>query len=378
MINRDQIESLMSYRNDEHPVVSMYVTTELPKKFRTKLNSLVRGKMKELSESSRFSAEEKENLEKLITKMETAIKERTNRYEGTKMIALFADTTGFWEEFELPVQYPNQIVVDPDPYTRPLTAVRDQFARFCVLVSNSHKAKVYALTANQLAEEKEIFTEEEMEGDTDEALQGFGEQRLQRNIRDHLYKHTKKIAETAFHVFKSGRFDYLIIGAPQDRELPLLKDSLHSYLQRHLVGEFNARPDDDKNAILKKARDAASEWERQQEKVLLERIESEQYDGGKATADAGPTLKALMNGQIHTLVVQEGYSRPGYQCPNDHYLDLSKKECPVCGEQLQPVEDVIDEMVEETLRQNGEVHYLQYYPEKLDKNGIAAQLRFVI
>lgn len=378
MINRDQIESLMSYRNDEHPVVSMYVTSELPKKFRAQLSSLVHGKMKELNESSRFSAQEKKRLENLLTKMETILKERTNRYEGSKMIALFADTTGFWEEFELPVEYPNKVVIDPDPYTRPLTAVRDQFARFCVLVSNSHKAVVYALTANQLAEEKEIFTEEEMIPDTDEALQGFGEQRLQRNERDHLHKHIKKIAETTFQVFKKGRYDYLLVGAPQDKELPLLKDSLHSYLQRHLVGEFNARPDEPKQEILKKAREAAEKWEREQEKSLLQSIDSELYEGGRATADVGPTLKALMNGQIHTLVVQEGYSRPGYACANDYYLDLSKKKCPLCGQELQPVEDIIDEIVEETLRQNGEVRYLQFFPEKLDEKGVAAQLRFTL
>ncbi len=378
MINRDQIESLMSYRNDEHPVVSMYVTSELPKKFRAKLNSMVRGKIKELNESSRFSAQEKQALENLLIKMETVLKERSNRYEGTKMIALFADTTGFWEEFELPVEYPNRVVIDPDPYTRPLTAVRDQFARFCVLVSNSHKAVVYALSAKQLAKEQEIITEDEMEPDTDEAFQGLGELRMQRNERYHLQKHIKKVATTVFQVFKKGRYDYLILGAPKDKELPLLKSNLHSYLQRHLVGDFNARPDEPKQDILKKARATAAKWERDQEENLLQSIDSELYDGGRATADVGPTLKALMNGQIHTLVVQEGFSRPGYACINDHYLDLSKKKCPVCGEELEPVEDIIDEIVEEALRQNGEVRYLQFFPEKLDESGVAAQLRFTL
>jgi len=378
MINRDQIESLMSYRNEEHPVVSMYITTELPKKFRSKLNSMIRGKLKELSQTSRYSNNEKKNLEKLLMRMEEVLKTRTNRYEGTKMIALFANTTGLWEEFELPVQYPNQILIETDPYTRPLTAARDQFARFCILIGNSHKAKVYALAANQLSEEQDIFTEEEMEGATDEALQGFGEQRLQRNIRDHMNKHAKKIAEAAFQVFNKGRFDYLLVASPNDRELRLLKDNLHSYLQRHLIGEFKARPEEKKEEILIRAREAASEWEQAQESKLLEFVDSEQYEGGQATVDVGPTLKALMNGQIHTLVVQESFSRPGYQCPKDHYLDLAKKNCPHCGEELQPVEDVIDEMVEETLRQNGEVHYLQYYPEKLDEKGVAARLRFVM
>ena len=65
MINRNRINSLVQYHSEEHPVVSLYVNVEWPKKFASQLNSMVRNKVKELHEGKKFSPEEQENLEKL-------------------------------------------------------------------------------------------------------------------------------------------------------------------------------------------------------------------------------------------------------------------------------------------------------------------------
>lgn len=379
MINREQLEALLEHHGDRHPVVSLYVNVELPKKFGSELNSMMREKIRELREGRKLPAEEVSGIEKLLSEIEKKIKTRPGYFPGTKMLAVFADTEGFWQEFELPIQYPNRLIIESDPYTRPLTAARDQFSRYCLLVSNSHKARIMTLQANQLMQEQEIFVEEEIQqGSTDEAWRGLGEQHLERSERDMLYKHIKHITDMTFELFKKGKYDYLLIGAPKDRELPIIKDNLHSYLQKHLIGSFNGRPDEPAEDILKKAREVTDEWDRRIERDLMDYLKSEDYEGGKAIKGIGPTLKALMNGQVHTLAVKENYSRGGYICVDDHYLDLSKKRCPVCGNQLQRVDDIVNEMVEETVNQNGEVRYIKYFPDELNDEEIAARLRFVM
>lgn len=378
MINRNRLKSLVEHHNDEHPIVSMYVNVDLPKKFASQLNSMVRNKVQELHEKSDYPEKETEALEKLLFQMESHVKGRKNRYPGTKVVAIFADTTGFWEEFELPLTLPNRLRVDPTAYIRPLTGVQNNFLRFCIVVSNAHRARILTFQGNQISAERDIFVEEETVGTNDEALRGFGEQHQERTEREQLHKHIKQVADAVFQIFKSEAYDYLIIGAPQDKELPLLRDTLHSYLQKKVIGEFNARPEDDKSEIEQKLQNITNEWEKKQERELLDLLSSESYEGGKATEGVGPTLKALMNGQVHTLAVKEGYARDGYICPKDHYLDLSNKDCPICGTPLVPVEDIVDEMVEETLNQNGEIRYIRHFPQELEKNGLAARLRFVI
>lgn len=378
MINRGQLDSLLEHHSDDHPIVSLYVKVDLPKKFGSELNSMIRKKTKELHDDRRLAPEETARLEKLLAEIEKRIKVRNGYFPGTKMLAVFADTEGFWQEFELPIHYPNRLIIDSDPYTKPLTAAQDQFSRICLLLSNSHKARILTLQANQLVEEQEIFVEEELQGSTDESLKGFGEQHLARSERALLYRHIKHITDMTFELFKKGKYDFLIIGAPQDRELPIIRDNLHSYLQRRLIGSFNGRPDEPSDAILKKAGEVTDAWDRQTERELLDFIEAEDYEGGKALKGVGPTLKALMNGQVHTLAVKEDFSRDGYMCTEDHYLDLSNKKCPVCGQQLRLVKDIVDEMIEETINQNGEVRYLKHFPDELEPVGLAARLRFVM
>ena len=174
MINRKQLESLIEHRNAENPIISLYLNVELPKKLGSELNSLIRRKNKELESDKRYSSEEKSAIEQLLAEIEREMKGRKNFFPGTKMVAFFADTRGFRQEFELPVQFPNRLIIDENPYTKPLTAAHDQFSRFCLLVSNSRKARILTLQAHQLIEEREVFVEEESEGSTNEALKGFG------------------------------------------------------------------------------------------------------------------------------------------------------------------------------------------------------------
>jgi len=378
MINREQLSSLLEHHNEKHPVVSLYVNVELPKKFGSELNSLVRKKIKELHESSWLPVEETARIEKLLADIEKKVKAGKNYFPGTKMVALFADTEGFWREFELPVQYPNRLIVGTDPYVKPLSAAQDQFSRFCLLVSNSHKARILTLQAHQLVEEQEIFVEEELRGSTDTSLKGFGEQRFERSERDLLYKHIKHITDTLFEIYKKGTYDHLLIAAPKDRELPIIMDHLHSYLRKRLIGSFSGRPDEPLESILKKAGKVTDEWDRKTERDLLDFIDTEDYEGGRALKGVGPALKALMNGQVHTLMVKDDYTRGGYICSTDHFLDLSHKKCPLCGRELLEVEDIVNEMVEETINQNGEVRYLKHYGDELKSEGVAARLRFVM
>lgn len=378
MTNRNRIDSLVKHHSEEHPVVSLYVNVEWPKKFASELNSIIRNRVKELHESRKFTPEERGKLEKLLFRMEEAVKERKEYASGTRMTAVFTDTQGLWEEFDLPVRYPNRLIVDHTPYSRPLVAARDNFSRFCVLVGSSRKARLFTWQAGRLQEEELLFSGEEPEGTNDEALRGLGEQHLERSEREQLHRNIREIAARTFDVFKRGGYDYLILGAPQDRELPLLRDHLHSYLQRQIIGEFNGRPEDESDSILQGVRQVTGRWERQKERELLDLLNAEDYEGGKASLGVGPTLKALLNGQVHTLAVRDDYSRDGYACAEDHYLDLSSKDCPVCGRPLRRVEDIVDEMVEETLQRNGEIRYIQYFPEELEREGVAARLRFVV
>jgi len=76
--------------------------------------------------------------------------------------------------------------------------------------------------------------------------------------------------------------------------------------------------------------------------------------------------------------VQPEAKKEGYYCPHDHYLSLKSQSCPVCGAKLEKTENIIDEMVEETLEQRGEISHLFNYGDRLEEKETGALLRFVV
>ena len=88
-----------------------------------------------------------------------------------------------------------------------------------------------------------------------------------------------------------------------------------------------------------------------------------------------PTLQALSRGQVRTLLVHADASEPGFRCGDSGRLARTERECRGEGEPV-PVLDVVDDAIEEALRQGVDVNVV-YEPEARDAiDGLAALLRF--
>jgi peptide subunit release factor 1 (eRF1) len=72
------------------------------------------------------------------------------------------------------------------------------------------------------------------------------------------------------------------------------------------------------------------------------------------------TLAALQEHRAATLLVAAGGEASGYRCRNCRYLMLSeRKECPLCGGEIEAVEDLVDTMVHRALEQGVEVEIVR-------------------
>lgn len=153
---------------------------------------------------------------------------------------------------------------------------------------------------------------------------------------------------------------------------------MHSYLRSRLIGEFHARAEDKDSKLKEKALEKAQEWERRQEEDLIFRLMDQHESGGLAVLGIEPTIEALMLGQVHTLIIDHNSKQPGMICPHDHQLSTYLENCPICGQKMQPVEDILDEMVEEALAQKSEVEHVFLDHEAFKPYGVGALLRFKI
>ncbi|MGH7659134.1 MAG: peptide chain release factor 1, partial [Gemmatimonadales bacterium] len=88
-----------------------------------------------------------------------------------------------------------------------------------------------------------------------------------------------------------------------------------------------------------------------------------------------PTLRSLARGQIRTLLVDADASMPGYRCSDSGRLALKERDCRGEGEPI-PVLDVVDEAIEEGLRQRVDIDVVYDQEAAAAINGLAGLLRF--
>jgi peptide subunit release factor 1 (eRF1) len=88
-----------------------------------------------------------------------------------------------------------------------------------------------------------------------------------------------------------------------------------------------------------------------------------------------PTLAALARGQVRSLLVHADASEPGFRCGDSGRMALTPRECRGEGEAI-PVLDVVDDAIEEALRQGVDVNVV-YEPEAREAiESLGALLRF--
>ncbi len=389
MIDRSELEELAGYQNTRNPVVSLYLNITPPRNYENELNSLIHTTMRAVERNGRYTDQQVKELEKLTQKIEDYAQKEFKRLEGTRLVVLFADADGLWREYHLPVALAGSMVVDFDPYTRPLAMLLDEFDRYCVVVCDSRKARIFSLYLGTIEESSEAFLEDNVPdgvrvkqsmtaggGGTIQA--GLGDKRIERHIQDHVHRHLKRVADKTLEFFKKKRFTRLMLAGPEDKTLPWLKDHLHSYLRQRLATEFSAHPDNHISEIREKAVEAAQQWEREQEQALVDEIIEHSGPGDKGELGLEPVIEAINLGQVQTLVLRHDFSASGYICTHDRILSTYLETCPICGDKMFYTECLADEMVEEALNQNAEIEHVFAQNDTLDQYGVAAKLRFTL
>ena len=278
----------------------------------------------------------------------------------------------FWQVYEFARPVEDKVTAAPEPYIRPLSALLDNHPKYCLLLVDRSKARIFEVTQGEIVERSEVLTEvpaRVREG----GWYGLEEKRIERHIDDHVHRHWKQVAETTFDFFRRYDFDWLIVGG-HDQEIREFEAHLHPYLQERVVGTLRAGPEtpfaDVFEASLIVQRMAESDAE---EKAVRRLVDATSQGWG--VAGLAPTLDALQAGQVQTLVLSEGLVSPGKRCPNCGLLQASAEVCPICDRPLVAVPDVLEKAVELAFRQRCRIEHIQSSTPVQPAEGVGAILR---
>ncbi len=375
-----RLARLARVRAGNHRVVSCYLKLEPRDRSRGKYLIKLKNRVRTVSEALNYIDLPRGGREAVLAdlaRIEDHLKNPGNLPSSQAVAVFAAESLGLFESVPLPWVYRSRLVVDRTPLTRELASIADEFGRLLTVVYDRASARIFEVTAFECREVlgvPAIYTRGKRYKGEKQGMFGPSEHDYHTRIREEKNRHFDHIAQQLFQL--NQREPYLgLILAGTGSDAGALAPFLHSYLADRVMGVAKLNPKNVSAAGVREASlDVRREWERQSERALMAELE-ESLGNRWAVNGMAPTLRALARGQVRTLLVSADAAQPGFRCKDSGRLTLAERDCRDEGGG-EAVLDVVDDAIEEALRQRVNVNVV-YDEDVVGKiEGLAGLLRF--
>jgi peptide chain release factor subunit 1 len=371
MVNRKQIVDLLHFRAESDWVLSFYLGIGVYRANRKAYEIEAKDIMRQAISQAGLTGDDRKNAEDDVQRILNFLK---MDFQGrAKGLAIFAcKQAGLWQVFRLPTTVPDRCVINHTPSVLPMLRLVDEGRRYCVLVADKEKARLFTMYMGEISERTEIL--DEVPGWHKQG--GWAQARFQRHIEDAVNKHLKNVADTVFQFYKKEGFGHLIIGGSQEVRTRLYR-ILHSYLQRIVTGYLPVDVSSNVNGIRDAAKRIESENEERRSKEIAGVLLGTSAQGSLSVTGLRDTVTALQGGRVHTLVLVDNQQIEGCLCADCGGVDvLEASQCAYCGKQASDVRDVSEHLAMLAVRQDAEVSYVKRGSGLEEAGGVGAILRW--
>lgn len=388
----------------EHWVVSCYLKLE-PRdrargKYLIKLKNRIKDRLGEL-EARGVPREDQAVIARDLERVRETLEDPDDLPAG-RGVAIFAcEPQDLFEVIPLPHVFRSRLVVDHSPLVRELAAVGDEFGRVLCVAYDRTMARFFEVTAQQVVELESLAAPDSTRASSFHATseserhksprgprgQGpvggagvgqsaLGEHNFNMRIREEKQRHYAAIAERLFRDTRRHPVDGIVL-AGTGKDVDAVEPHLHPYVKDEVLGTVklnpkSASPPEVMDAVLDLRREREREWEARHVAKLREGLGT-----GWAVNGLRATLEALARGQVRTLLVDSQAEAEGFRCADTGHLVLAPEDCEAEGEPV-ALPDLIDEAIEEALRQGAHVDVVEDDTAREDVAGLAALLRFTL
>jgi hypothetical protein len=294
-----------------------------------------------------------------------------------KGLALFAcEGLNLWRPVFFGREVENELSADGIPHLARLARLVDEVAPAIVVVPHKEGADVYEVSLGEL----------DLEGSVRGPVPGGeGPSRPPRNERreeNQVQRNRRAAAEEVTALFgRTPGAQLVLVGTAEavaafERELP-------ERVREEVVARVpRPREWDSADGIRRDGVKALAERvlcrERAQEQRDVDAVIGQALRGALAVVGPEDVVLALNEGRVHTLVVEEDFSRTGYRCDNCDALGAnveSVETCPFCDGDLRSVPVLREALVARTLAEGGRVELVPHGNRLHSYRGVAAVLR---
>ncbi len=369
-----QVDQIRQFTNATFPVLSVYLNRVGTPRDRTstgaRLTELLRP-VREVAESGGLSHEAAMSL-RADVKTVQSLGDRIDADPSSA--AIFLCNGADWFHY-VSVNRPVWDVarIGNRAYLRPLRVAETQ-VRSAAVIFDPRRSVVFVKHGDEFDEYGEVV-EESVRKSNYGGFAGYEE----RGVRNHadavVQRQYKETADLVFRLFQKEGFDYLFLGGHQE-SIDEGSKLLHPYVKDRLGGSFvidthTMTPALIKDHLIGLEKAAVADREATRVQELLDTAGA----GGPAVLGISSVLAAVNAKAIDRLIVSGSFTKEGAVCESCGWLSRNGTSCPVCGSATRPTEDLVDEIIEATISESGEVLQVSI-ASALDQKAIGAVLRF--
>jgi peptide subunit release factor 1 (eRF1) len=374
------LAKLTRLRTDDHRIVTCYLKIEPRDRARGKYLIKLKNRIREVEHALDrldFPRQVREEVSADLRRIHDQLREPA-RLPGTQGLAIFACAPlKLFELVGLPSVHRSRLAVERTPLVRELASVEDEIGTLLTVVLDRTAGRIFEVTAFGAAELDGIRSNSTRGGrfHSDRAdAPGKGEHTYHNRIREEKQRHFATIAERLFELHRRRPVHGVVLAGP-GREAGAVAAFLHPYLADRLMGVVSLNPKEARAAVVHTATLATrAEFERESERSIVLGLEGALGEGW-AVDGVEDTLRALSRGQVRTLLVDGDAQASGFHSATSGRIAAREAELRAEGE-VYPVLDLIDEAIEEALRQRVEVEVLYDTAARGVIHTLAGLLRF--
>ena len=374
MLDTLELRRLAELDTRPHPTLSLYLALDQPRESRLlALSQLLKRKEQQMSgngaaEAWKGLAPDQDRILRYVEELPAG------PHRGLVLFACAARQ--IFEPYTLSLSVPNLLEVGTTPFIRPITALASDHRRTMTVLLDRRKARFFEGFMGVVQEDHGLEANNEALAPARDGDQGrAGDNYLSRKAEEALGRYYKQIVQQLMEQFKARGCEELLVAGSKSRVEDFLPH-LHQYLAQKMAGSFTCDVNAPLAQVTEEISQAQAQARRQRQERLLANLADNLGPGGQAATGLNQVLAALHDGRVHTLLVSRGFSQPGGACPSCGRLRHQAGDCPLCGEAMLKVDDIVNRAMARALDSGAVLEQVEA-GSALDGMGhIAALLRY--
>jgi peptide subunit release factor 1 (eRF1) len=374
MINRQDLERLISHAPSGRPVISLFLDMSVNQNNKRTWDVFLSQKRAQLEElEPELLAREGYAVDALATRIRAWLAEEFDH--ANRGVVIYGEIGGdYFEAVQFPVPVPNRMVVGDRPVIGPLAQVLESYHHYGVILLDREHVRILSVYLGSLLDEIERHGDP-LPVPSHVKAGGYSQARLQRRKAEEMRHFFKEFAaEVEEFVDRYRPQDLVLLGTEENTAK--FREFLPDQLLQKIVHTGNMWVDEPAAGVMQKLEPLLSAEMERHNREVVEQLKDRVAHDYLATAGFQGTLTALQEGKVDTLVLASDHRQEGVRCGQCGFVFARElKACPYDGSSSLDTVDVVEEMVRMAEGQGVHIAFAAA-SEVQELKGTGALLRF--